>query len=238
MTTVKWQRPLETIYGKDDRVVFIPLDDGQTLKPDPYPAWVRVTSDASVGATSLSVETQGGHPLKKVNCYYLAFIHPQSGEEITVEMDGDVSGSSLTIKPLEQALPANSYAWLPHKLIGLVSFDSGDRGKDFAVSTPLNLEGWETVQPTTRSNEATAEVEFYALGADYLTLEYCSRYNKEIWLEERTNTPKPGFVGEVRAARYYVSGPSKTTSGDVPKVIWRFRRNGVEFFTRAKKAPS
>jgi len=235
---VKWQRPIEKIYGKDDRVTFIPLDDGETTKPNPYPSWVKVTAAATAGATSLSVATQGGHPLKRVNCYYLAFIRPDTGEEITVELDGDITGNTAAIKPLEQDIPENAIASLPHKLIGLVSFDSGDRGKDFAVSTPLNLDGWETVQPTVRSNEATAEVEFYALGADYLTLEYCARYNKEIWLEERTNTPKPGFVGEVRAARYYVSGPSKTTSGDVPKVIWRFRRNGLEFFARAQKAPS
>jgi len=237
MTTVKWQRPLEKIYGKDDRVVFTPLDDGETTKPDPYPAWVRTTAAATVGATSLSVATQGGHPLKKVNCYYLAFIHPTSGEEITVEVDGDVTSGTLAIKALEQAIPNNSYAYLPHKLIGINSFNSGDRGKDFATSTPLNLDGWETVQPTTRSNEASAEVEFYALGADYLTLEYCARYNKEIWIEERTNTPKPGFDGEIREARYYVAGPSKTTSGETPMVSWTFRRNGQEFFTRAKKTP-
>lgn len=234
--TLKWQRPLEKIYGKDDRVTFLPLDEGETLPPATIPKWIKTTAAASVNATVLQIETEGNNSLKRVNAYYLAFIDPVTGEEYTVELDGDtVGGSTIAITALEQAIPANSYAYLPHKLIGMVSFNSGERGKDYATSTPLNLVGWETVQPTTRSNEATAETEFYALGADYLTLQYCALNNIQIWLEERTNTPKPGFKGEIRSARYYVSGPSKTTSGDTPMVSWKFRRNGPEFFSRAEK---
>ena len=236
MTSALWQRPIERIYGNDDRITFIPLAEGQTLPPSGLPTAIRVTTAASAGATSLAVTLVGGTTLPKANCLFLAFEHPVTGEEFLAEVDGNFSSGTLPVKPLDEPIPENAVAKFPHRLLGLVSYSGGNRGVDFAVSAPITRKGWENVQPTTRSNELTAEAEFYALGADYLTLNYCLNNALEVWIRETSNTPKAGFVGEIREARYFVAGMERGANNDVPICTWRFRRNGEEYFTRAKKA--